>query len=205
MFEFAETNLTMNNQDSLTIDLRILENFTVIEEIAENLGYIQDSQRAETTTVFQLDEIISKPELPSGYTFSSMDISNNLEKRSRVFAKAFGNYGTPDEVKSNIYLELQKSPDYKPQLDVYVVSPNDDFVSFCLIWYDTKNKIGILEPVGTDPEHRRKGLGKAAVFEAIRRVQKLGATKIYVGDGQQFYRSLGFETAYKNIIWTKRF
>ncbi|MCK4973000.1 MAG: GNAT family N-acetyltransferase, partial [Candidatus Heimdallarchaeota archaeon] len=133
----------------------------------------------------------------------SMADSNDIEKRTLTFAKAFGNYGTEDQVQPHSYIELQKCPDYRKDLDVYVIAPDRELVSFCLIWFDEKNKIAILEPVGTNPDHRKKGLAKIVVYEAINRVKKEGAEKIYVGDGQQFYLSIGFKHAYRNIVWIK--
>jgi len=205
MFEFAERNLALKKSHSSIVELRILEGFETLETIAMERGYIKNPDRTEITTSLDLHGKLTIPSLPQGFCISSMDIDDNTEKRALVFAKAFGNYGTDEEVKSDLYLELQKSPDYRRELDVFVVSPENKFVSFCLIWYDKTNQIGILEPVGTDPDYRRKSLGKAVVFEAINRVQNLGATKIIVGDGQQFYRSLCFETSHKYVIWTKEF
>ena len=50
--------------------------------------------------------------------------------------------------------------------------------------------MGILEPVGTVPEHRRRGLGRAVVYEAIRRAAALGAEKVVVGAGLAFYLAM---------------
>jgi predicted N-acetyltransferase YhbS len=61
----------------------------------------------------------------------------------------------------------------------------------------------MLEPVGTVPEHRRKGLARAVVLEAVRRVAALGAERVFVGSDQQFYLSLGFEMKYAGHHWQK--
>jgi hypothetical protein len=39
---------------------------------------------------------------------------------------------------------------YDFSLDWVIKSPNDEFVAFCLIWFDEMNKAGLLEPVGTE-------------------------------------------------------
>ena len=205
LFEFAEKNLLFKDENSIKLKLRILEGLEKVENIALERNYSKVPNAYETTTYLSLDNNLLHYDIPSGFLIRSMADDNNLEKRARVFAKAFGNYGTEDEVKSQLYKELQKSSDYKKNLDIYAVNEKNDFVSFCLIWYDEKNKIGILEPVGTDPAYRRKGLAKATVFEAINRVKRLGAEKIIVGDGQQFYRSLGFKESHKTAIWVKEF
>jgi predicted N-acetyltransferase YhbS len=70
---------------------------------------------------------------------------------------------------------------------------------------DETNKFASLEPVGTVPEHCRKGLASAAVFEAIRRVADLVAERVFFGSDQEFYLALGFELAYPTHHWVKNF
>ncbi len=203
MFDFAEENLMLEEESRFVLKLRILNGDTLLEETATTRGYIRHETATETTSEILLDRDFFYPKLPEGYAIKSMEENNDIVKRTLVFAKAFGNYGTEHEVQPHSYIELQKAPDYRKDLDIYIESPEGDFVSFCLIWYDEVNKIGIIEPVGTDPSYRRKGLAKATNYEAIRRVQEEGAEKVFVGDGQQFYMSIGFERKYVNNIWIK--
>ena len=65
--------------------------------------------------------------------------------------------------------------------------------------------MGILEPVGTVPEHRRAGLARAVVFEAIRRAATLGAERVVVGAGLEFYLAIGFEKVHTSYVWLKQF
>jgi predicted N-acetyltransferase YhbS len=101
--------------------------------------------------------------------------------------------------------ELQKAPDYRRELDLYVIAPDGEFASFCIAWWDERNRIAMLEPVGTVAEHRRKGLARAVVLEAIRRVAALGAKRAFVGSDQAFYLSLGFVLTYAGHHWEKEF
>ncbi len=203
MFELIEEKYTVEIEGKEIIKLRILDGNTDLERHASERGYVKKPDAVETTSLLLLDKELKLPEIPNGYRTLSMADENNLEKRTLTFAKAFGNYGTKDQVQPHSYIELQKCPDYGKDLDVYAVAPGGDIVSFCLIWFDEKNKIAILEPVGTNPDHRKKGLAKIVVYEAINRVKKEGAEKIIVGDGQQFYLSIGFKHDYRNIVWIK--
>lgn len=45
------------------------------------------------------------------------------------------------------------------------------------------------------------GLGHAVIYEAVKRIEKEGALKVYVGSGQDFYVAIGFERKYKSNIW----
>ena len=203
MFLFAEENLMLEEDDKYILKLRIPQGDPLLETIAKERGYIKHETATETTSVISLNRDFSYPELPEGFRIKSMADNNDIVKRTLVFAKAFGNYGTEHEVQPNSYEELQKAVDYRKDLDIYIESPQGDFVSFCLVWYDEKNRIGILEPVGTDPDHRRRGFAKVTNYEAIRRVKEEGAEQVFVGDGQQFYMSIGFEKTFIRNIWVK--
>ncbi len=75
------------------------------------------------------------------------------------------------------------------------ISDANEVASFTTFWYDELNKIGILEPVGTIPKYRKMGLGKAVIYEAIKRVKDKGVERIF---------SMGFSLAYSKEIWKKR-
>lgn len=62
----------------------------------------------------------------------------------------------------------------------------------------------VIEPVATDPDYRKMGLGKAAVLEGIKRVGELGAMKVLVGSSQQFYYSIGLHPFSTATFWKKR-
>jgi predicted N-acetyltransferase YhbS len=72
------------------------------------------------------------------------------------------------------------------------------------MWYEPVNRFAYVEPVATDPDYRRKGLGTAAVLEGIRRCGELGATVAFVGSGNPFYKSMGFSEIYTEFVWDKR-
>jgi len=119
--------------------------------------------------------------------------------RREIFGRAF-NHPHPAEWPSAFsYEELQKAPDYRKDLDLYVIGPDGMYVACCIVWYDSYNRAGILEPVGTHPDFRGHGLGKEVVLEGIRRAAALGADKVWVGSGSGSMRKLGFKKNAKAI------
>ena len=82
--------------------------------------------------------------------------------------------------------KMQSGPNFRADLTIVIGAPTGDFVSFCGMWYEPVNKIAYVEPVATDPDFRRMGLAKAAIWEGIRRCAVLGATVVYVGSDQGF-------------------
>lgn len=62
---------------------------------------------------------------------------------------------------------------YTKNNDIYIINSIGNVVTFANIWYDSLNKIGILEPVGVIPEYRKMELGKAVIYEVINRAAEL--------------------------------
>ena len=95
-------------------------------------------------------------------------------------------------------------PNVDLDLKVAVVSPEGNFVSYCGMWYDPAVEFALVEPVATDPDYRKMGLGKAAVLEGVRRVRLLGAKMAFVGSSQQFYYNIGFRPFATSTNWKKK-
>ncbi len=69
---------------------------------------------------------------------------------------------------------------YRADLDWIVEAPDGRFVANCLIWLDERNGVGELEPVGTDPQFRRKGLGRAVCLAAMHALRQAGGRQGFV-------------------------
>ena len=100
---------------------------------------------------------------------------------------------------------MQSGPNFQKELTIVVKAPSRDFVSFAGTWFVPQKKYVYVEPVATDPDFRKKGLGKAAVLEGIRRCSELGAQVAYVGSNQKFYQKLGFKKIFTSQCWSKFF
>jgi predicted N-acetyltransferase YhbS len=110
-------------------------------------------------------------------------------------------FSKEDEQKAN---NEMIRPNVDLNLKVAVVAPDGNFAAYCGMWYDSKAGYAVIEPVATDPDYRRMGLGKAAVLEGIRRVGTLGAKRIFVGSSQQFYYSIGLRPYATSTLWRKK-
>lgn len=82
---------------------------------------------------------------------------------------------------------MQSAPRFRKDLNLVVEAPNGDFVAYAGVWHVPANRIGYIEPVATDPDYRRMGLGRAAALECVRRCADLGATVVFVESAQPFY------------------
>jgi predicted N-acetyltransferase YhbS len=168
-------------------------------------GFMPDPEKAanESEFDFSVNQIPDKPKLPDGFRLQSMVDENDLAKRCKAFGIAF-NHPDPLEWPSLLsYQDLQTMPDYHRELDIVVVAPDGEYAAFSLIWYDDVNRLACLEPVGCQPEFRRMGLAREAIYEGIRRVVRKGTNRIYVGSDQDFYHAIGFIPAEHRILYEK--
>lgn len=201
MMDFAEENLSVIKDTKKSLSLWISTEKPELEEIALERGYTKPNWTADTNYL-NIETQDFSYKMPDGFKIQSMEFSNELEKRSQCFSRAFNS--PSDKITTvEIYKRLQEAPDYNPEFDIYALSSEGDICAFCLIWFDEKNKYAVLEPVGTDPDFRRKGLAKACIYEAIKRVKKLGAQRIFVGSDQKFYQDIGFNNPDKAYILEK--
>lgn len=202
MFEHVEEYLMhQEGQDDYQVHLRLPENSPALEEAAGQRGYERAAWQ-ETISQFGID-VMLPVELPAGLRIQQGDELTYLQQ-GRAHARAFGYTGQPyAELTPLCYQRLRQAPDYRADLDLAVVDAVGEIVSFAGVWFDEVNKIGILEPVGTHPDYRRLGLGRAVIYEGINRIAREGATKVFVGSGQEFYRRIGFVPRYTLQVWDK--
>ena len=161
------------------------------------MGFAQYSSR------LSLDKPIPKIELPEGFRFQSLADENDFHKINRVLWRGFDHPGPPpkEEVEGRKF--SQQAPNFRKDLNIVVVAPDGNFVSYAGMWHLKENKVAYVEPVATDPDYRRMGLGRAAVLESARRAAVEGAEITWVGSGQPFYSAIGFEKKFTAVPWVK--
>jgi predicted N-acetyltransferase YhbS len=142
-------------------------------------------------------------ELPAGFAVASMAEGGDAARRAECIGRGFGHADPRDWSTPAHYRELLRAPDYDPSLDLHVIAPDGRYVSIALLWHDQHNHVGLLEPVATHPDFRRQGLGRAVIYEGIRRVAARGATQVWVGSDQLFYRAIGFRVCCYGHAWSR--
>jgi ribosomal protein S18 acetylase RimI-like enzyme len=93
------------------------------------------------------------------------------------------------------YRNIQTAPLYRRDLDLVAIAPDEAIAAFCTIWFDDVTRSAYFEPVATVPAHQRRGLGKALLTEGLRRLQRMGATRAFVGG-----YSLAANTLYQSVM-----
>jgi ribosomal protein S18 acetylase RimI-like enzyme len=141
--------------------------------------------------------------LPDGFRLQSLADENDLVRINRCLWRGFNHPGEPDADLSG-RRRMQMAPYFRPDLTMTVVAPDGQYVAFAGTWVEPSCGYALVEPVATDPDYRRMGLGRAAVLEGLTRCAAEGATIGYVGSDQEFYKSIGFRGVNNEECWTRK-
>ncbi len=169
------------------------------QEALKRRGYrIYDrSDSKEFARWRELSEPLPHPAVAEGYVVRALAGDDEIPARAWASWRAF-HPNEPDEGFGGWewYRNVQRAPLYRRDLDLVAVAPGGDVASFCTVWFDDVTRTGAFEPVGTVPEHQRRGLARAVMCEGLRRLMRLGATRAYVGSyspgAHATYASIGF-------------
>jgi mycothiol synthase len=161
----------------------LLEGDTLREKILVRRGYEPRPESQAFDRYRDLSLPIPEVPMPEGYTIRPMTLAD-IPSRSWASWRAF-HPNEPDEDYEghDWYLNLLKAPMYRRDLDLVAADEDGAVVAFCTVWYDDVTRSGYYEPVGTMPEHQRRGLCTALLHEGMRRLKERGALHACIGGG----------------------
>jgi ribosomal protein S18 acetylase RimI-like enzyme len=152
--------------------------------------------------VGHLDRLdLGSPNLPSGYVLKT--VSTDADIAARVAAGRAAFQGSTNTVEK--YRFCRTTPLYRPALDTLIAAPDGSVAAFALAWLDPLTQAVELEPVGTHPDHQRRGLGAAVCRAALRTARAMGGQQVLIAaDGTNpaangLYASLGLGIAARII------
>jgi len=139
---------------------------------------------------------MSRPEVPDGYTIRPVAGVGEAAAVAAVHHAAFPGAGWTEE----LYRHVMESPGYDPARELVAETADGTLAAFAMTWHDELNRTGLMEGVGTHPDHRQIGLGRAIVgFAAHYLAATSGMAYATVANSQSntassaLYRSAGFE------------
>jgi ribosomal protein S18 acetylase RimI-like enzyme len=95
--------------------------------------------------------------------------------------------------------QMHSSPAGRYAIDILVRTPGGTPAAAAVGWFAGAGRCGVLEPVGTHPDYRRRGYGRAVTMAAAEELRKLGASAVAVlppvsnAPAVGVYQSAGFE------------
>lgn len=191
MLESAETRLAEVDKDGMFgVTVWAHQHDEMRQQALRNRGYIRGDW-PEYQFARSLNESIPEPKPAADYSIRSLGDSSELPARSLLSWRVFH----PNEPDENYggwewYLDVQRCPLYRRDLDLIAVDPNGELAAFATVWYDDVTRTGYFEPVGTLSNHQRKGLGKAIMTEGLHRLRRMGAIHATVAGYSEAARAL---------------
>ena len=204
MLEYAEAYLSVpTNDEKRGIAVWVNDFDAELESIVSGHGYHLVEGAKDFWSIFEMRDPFPAVKLPDGFHLQSLADANDLNKLHRVLHRGFDNPGEPPADGLAGRKRVQSAPNYRKDLSIVAVAPDGAYASYCGMWQDHVNTVAYVEPVCTDPDYRRMGLGTAVVLEGIRRCGAEGATIAVLGSEQPFYMSMGFKKLFDINLWAR--
>jgi mycothiol synthase len=154
-------------------------------ELLARRGHTRRADWQQVERVRDLSLPIPDAPAPGGYTIRAMHADDeDLKKRSWASWRAFHPDEPDEKYEGWTWLHnAMHAPMYRRDLDIVAEAPSGEIAAFATVWYDDVTRSTYCEPVGTMPEHQRRGLAKAVIAEGMRRSKEVGALFATVGGG----------------------
>lgn len=119
---------------------------------------------------------IAEATTPSGYRVRHLEGPDEIPARVALHRAAF----PTSELTVEQYARLATLPGYRYEDDLVIEAMDGALVAFAMAWWDPRARMGEFEPVGTHPDHQRRGLGRALIGAGLCRYRDLGARLVQV-------------------------
>jgi ribosomal protein S18 acetylase RimI-like enzyme len=163
-----------------------------------------------------LDQPIDAAPLPEGFTIRPLDGENELAAWIETFNLSFIDHWNHHDMTLERRLHWMKAPDYRPELDLVVVAPDDTLAAFSYCTIDVANnqrmgvRDGWVSDLGTRRGYRKRGLARALLAESLCAFKQAGMDTAKLGvDAQnpngalQLYESVGFQKVETWLAYVK--
>jgi GNAT superfamily N-acetyltransferase len=114
---------------------------------------------------------VEQPVLPTGFRFRTAD-----EAGPEAAVRAHLDAWAPSAYTAEAYQGVRSTVGYRGNLHVLVEAPDGTMAASTIMWLDEANGTVEFEPVGTHPDYRRRGLGRAMLLHGMRLAREAGAT-----------------------------
>ena len=167
-------------------------------------GFVEDPSVWFVQHTLDLVELAPVPDVP-GYALRAVRPDEHVA-RAECHRTS---WSETSRVSAEAYRRLMATPPYRADLDWVAVTPEGELVASCCVWLDEPSGVALVEPVGCQPAHRRRGLASAVSLAALHAAHAAGATTGLVrprGDDDnpepgRVYRGIGFVPGPRTHDW----
>lgn len=180
MLELAQEKFPLVREGRKRLGLMVRADDGMRQDMLKALGYKKGSFR-EQHRALELTVPPAPVGIPNGWTIRHQR-PEDVPARSWASWKAFHPDDPDDQYDGHEwYANLERIPLYRRDLDVIAVEPDGRVGGFCTIWFDDATRTGYMEPVGRSSDVEVRGLMRALLTEACRRLHAIGGNLVTVG------------------------
>ena len=201
MFAWAEHNW---DGDKAQINTMVYDWDSERQDMLTQRGY-ENRGAIEDVRIYDLARTYPQVSLPPGFRITSMAEFGDARARVDLENSVWG--ATLDDAW---FKGKSSAPSYLPDWDLVAISPDGKPVAASLVWLYPENQAAEIDPLGTHPEYRKRGLARALVLESFKRMRASGMRYAYIASEtknpvvSQFYASLQSVEAYQGFRWTNQ-
>lgn len=171
---FDAVEFVIDRTDDVMADVLARRGFTMMEdELVES--WLATADRPATSPLHSDYRLTSRLDTPSAPHHMSDRNGPDLEER------------------------LRQTSLYRADLDLVVLDGDDRGAAYGLFWFDPETATGLVEPMLTEEDHRRRGLARHVLTAGINLLVDAGAVRIKIcfesdnSAARGLYLSVGFE------------
>lgn len=195
-----ERTITPHAEDTEALERLAAHGYEVDEHQASDKGHwIQFNAR-------DLEQI-EEPKLPDGYVLrTAAEVGTEAAWRAHMGA------WHPSTLSLEAMGDVQQTESYRADLHMVVVTEDGTPVASATIWLDEATGAAEFEPVGTHPDHRRKGVARAMLLHGMHTAKASGASRMLVAclgapaypAARELYYSVGFKPIRRDVPHVKQ-
>ncbi len=163
-------------------------------DVLVDLGFAAAGRRLSQWQRHASDATVATLAPPDGYRVRGLRGADEFAARVAVHRAAFPR----SRLTVDMYDRLPTVPHYRFEDDLVVEAPDGSLAAYALGWFDPDGGVAEFEPVGTHPEHQRRGLSRALLAAGLRRFFDRGARTVQVyadaseAPAEALYQAIGF-------------
>ena len=167
-------------------------------------GYVTDPASLGDWTQLNVRDLddVEQPVLPVGFRFRTAD-----EAGPEAVVQAHVDAWDSKVYSIESYAGVRQTWPYRGDLHVLLEAPDGTMVASAIMWLDEANKTAEFEPVGTHPDYRRQGLGRALLLHGMGLTREAEANRMTVAclgapehpNARGLYYSVGFRKFSRDV------
>lgn len=162
--------------------------------VLDDLGFRPEGRRLSQWQRRASEGRLPPTALPHGYRIRGLRGPEEFPARVALHRAAF----PASRLTVEKYERLLTVPHYRVDDDLVVEAPDGSLAAFALGWLDRVGRVAEFEPVGTHPDHQRRGLSRAVLTSGLQRFFDAGARIVQVysdaseAPAEALYEAIGF-------------